>query len=82
MRSARCKPEERCEHCGERLTRRRVSVYRHRGRRHVLFQRVPALVCRACGQRVFDPAAVEAMELTLNQRGAAERTAPLVIVPS
>ena len=38
-----------CEHCGSPLARKRVRVYRQRGKRHLLFERVPALVCEECG---------------------------------
>jgi len=58
----------------------RVKIYRHRRRRHVLFQRVPALLCRACGHRVFEAQAVEAMERRLNNPSTRRRTAELVIL--
>jgi len=80
MKSNRPKPGERCEHCGETLSRRRVRVYRRRGKRHVLFQNVPALVCRACGQRVFEATAIEAMEHQLNGPSARKRKAELTII--
>jgi len=80
MKSGRAKPEKSCEHCGEPLRAARVSVYRRRGRQHVLFERVAALVCRACGHRVFEAAAVEAMEHVLTQPGARGRTARLLVV--
>ena len=80
MKSNRAKPGECCEYCGEPLTRARVSFYRRRRKLHVLFQRVPALVCRACGHRVFEAVAVEAMEYELDRPRTRKRTAELVIV--
>jgi YgiT-type zinc finger domain-containing protein len=76
------KSTQRCENCGERLIPARVSVYRRRKGRHVLFEKVPALVCRTCGHRVFEPDAVEAMELELNRPGGRRRKAELTIVPA
>jgi len=67
MKSSRASPGQGCDSCGQRLTRRPVSVYRRRGKRHVLFEKVPALVCHACGRRVFEADAVEAMEASLNR---------------
>lgn len=69
-----------CEYCGEKLERSRVRVYRYRRKRHVLFERVPALVCAGCGHRVFEAAAVEAMEHQLNSPTPAKRRAELMIV--
>jgi YgiT-type zinc finger domain-containing protein len=60
------KRADRCEYCGEPLKRARVRVYRRRGPRHVLFENVPALVCRLCGHRAFEAAAVDAMEHALD----------------
>jgi len=80
MKSNRSKPGQRCEHCGEALTRRRVRVYRRRGNRHILFQNITALVCRTCGQRIFEAPAIEMMEHGLNQPGARKRKAELTIV--
>lgn len=80
MRSNKRKPAERCEYCGESLRRGRVRVYRRRGSRHVLFERVPALICRSCGHRIFESDAVEAMEHALDRPRAGKRTARLTIV--
>ncbi len=80
MKSSKNKPGERCEHCREPLDRVLVQVYRRRGKRHVLFQRVPALVCRACGRRIFEAVAVEAMEHALNQPPVRERKKELTII--
>lgn len=80
MRSVRRKTGELCEYCGEGLRRQRVRVYRYRRKRHVLFQQVPALVCPACGHRLFEAAAVEAMEHRLNSPAAGKRRAELVIM--
>ena len=70
----------RCEHCGGVLRADKVRVYRSRSGRHVLFEGVPALVCTACGFRVFEPDAVEAMEHELKQPRARGRRVALDLV--
>ena len=80
MGSSRKNTSERCEYCGEELQHSCVRVYRYRRKRHVLFQRVPALVCFGCGHRIFEAAAVEAMEHRLNSPAPGKRRAELVIV--
>ncbi len=71
-----------CEGCGERLTRQRTHVYRHRRGRHFLFENVPALVCHACGRRIFEPDAVEMMEYELNRTVSRRKTTRLSIIPA
>jgi len=80
MKSAKVKPSERCESCREQLVPTLVSVYRHRRGRHILFQNVHALVCRSCGQRIYEPDAVEMMEHALLSRTTRKRQAQLTIV--
>jgi len=58
----------------------RVSVYRRRNRRHVLFQRVPALVCRECGRRIFEAEAVEWMEHALTAPPPRARKSELLVI--
>lgn len=82
MKSAKTNTAELCEYCGEGLRAQRVRVYRYRHKRHVLFQRVPALVCPACGHRLFDSVAVEAMEHQLDTPTIGKRRAELTIVPA
>ena len=82
MKSSKRKVEERCEYCGEPLKPARVRVYRRRGARLILFENVPALVCRSCGHRVFEAVAVEAMEHALHQPTAKRRTVRLTVVSS
>lgn len=62
------------------MTPTEVDVYRRRRARHVLFQRVPALVCEFCGCRVFEAAAVERMEFALTQSKESRRTTKLEII--
>ena len=80
MRSTKKNTSEHCEYCKEKLQRAQVRVYRYRRKRHVLFQRVPALVCPGCGHRVFEATTVEAMEHQLNGPTSARRRAELLIM--
>jgi YgiT-type zinc finger domain-containing protein len=80
MKSAKRKRVERCEYCSEPLRPARVRVYRRRGAHHVLFENVPALVCRSCGHRFFNAHAVEAMEHALDQPSAKRRTVRLTVI--
>ncbi|MBI5864469.1 MAG: YgiT-type zinc finger protein [Planctomycetes bacterium] len=58
----------------------RVSVYRRRGGRHILFENVAALVCKSCGHREFEADAVENMEHRLSQAAGRGRKAELLVV--
>ena len=80
MTSSKKTSFESCEYCGEKLRRSLVRVYRYRRKRHVLFQRVAALVCPGCGHRVFEAPAVETMEHLLNCPSPAKRRAELIIL--
>jgi len=52
-----------CEYCdGHVGAERLVTVYRHRRGRHFIFERVPARVCRRCGERYFEGSVVRRMD--------------------
>jgi YgiT-type zinc finger domain-containing protein len=59
-----------CEYCDAslRAAKRRVTVYRHRGRKHFIFQQVPAQVCSRCGERYFSASVVAAMDRQMRSR--------------
>jgi YgiT-type zinc finger domain-containing protein len=57
-----------CSFCGGELEERLVQYeYRWEGKLFV-FEDVPARVCRQCGERYFDAAAVKAMEAAVLER--------------
>ena len=64
------KKTDACEYCqatlgaGERL----LTVYRHRGGKHFIFERVPARVCPGCGERYFSARVVRAMDRQMRAR--------------
>ncbi len=53
-----------CEYCNATLPdeEKLVTVYRHRRGQHFIFERVPARVCRRCGERYFSAQSVSEME--------------------
>jgi YgiT-type zinc finger domain-containing protein len=72
-----------CEYCdgplddGERL----VTVFRHRKGRHFIFERVPARVCRRCGERYFSAATAHDMERRMRRRNARAATVVVPVIP-
>ena len=44
---------EECEYCNGRIIERRVELYRHKKRKRILFENVPAGVCISCGARYY-----------------------------
>ena len=53
-----------CEYCDAILNGREklVTVYRHRGASHFIFEHVPAQVCSRCGERYFSANVVREMD--------------------
>lgn len=80
MKSSKRHKGLRCEACGGPLVPRIVSIYRRRRNHHILFRSIPALVCRECGQRVFEADALELTELKLNQPNERSRKAELLLL--
>ncbi len=62
------------------MTSKKIDVYRRRKGRHVLFRGVPALVCHACGRKVFEADAVETMERGLEHPTKNAQKAELTII--
>jgi YgiT-type zinc finger domain-containing protein len=59
-----------CEYCDAFLdgNEKLVTVNRHRGSSHFIFEHVPAQVCPRCGEKYFRAQVVKEMErLMLNQ---------------
>jgi YgiT-type zinc finger domain-containing protein len=71
-----------CEFCDSEagLEDRLVTVYRHRGERHFIFERVPARVCKACGHRYFSVDIVERMEWLMDSPDTQAFAQPVPIV--
>lgn len=71
-----------CEFCDttEALEDRLVTVYRHRGGQHFIFEKVPARVCKSCGHRYFSLDVVEEMEKLMNAPETQSHTRPVPVV--
>ncbi len=67
-----------CEYCNGTLPNeeKSVTVYRHKGGNHYIFEHVPARVCHHCGERYFSIGAVRQMEGKMS-----EIPPPSVLVP-
>lgn len=75
-----------CEYCDSNagLEDRLVSVYRHRGGQHFIFENVPAQVCRNCGHRYFGLDVAEQMETAMNSPYVQDfaRPVPVIVLPA
>jgi YgiT-type zinc finger domain-containing protein len=71
-----------CEFCDSQdgLEDRLVTVYRHRGEQHFIFERVPARVCKACGHRYFSFDVVETMERLIADPNTQAHVKPVPVV--
>ncbi|MGC9358483.1 MAG: type II toxin-antitoxin system MqsA family antitoxin [Anaerolineae bacterium] len=72
-----------CSFCGGELEERRVQhEYRWEGRL-VVFEDVPARVCRQCGEKYFDAQVVKAMERVVLHQLEPQRIlqVPLFVYP-
>ncbi len=66
--------KESCDFCEGKLVGRSVQVVRGRGRKLVVIEGVPALVCDRCGMRYYEASSVKGMEGILRRRKYASRT--------
>jgi len=64
------KKNDACEYCQSPLDAgaRLLTVYRHRGGKHFIFERVPARVCSRCGERYFSAQVVRTMDRLMRTR--------------
>ena len=71
-----------CEFCDSQagLENRLVTVYRHRGEEHFIFERVPARVCKACGHRYFALDVVEEMDRLMDAPETQAHVRPVPVV--
>lgn len=58
-----------CEYCDAFLdgTEKLVTVYRHRGSSHFIFEHVPAKVCSRCGEKYFSAKVVREMDRLMQE---------------
>jgi YgiT-type zinc finger domain-containing protein len=71
-----------CEHCGAPLKggARPVTVHRHSGGRHYIFEEVPARVCPRCGERYFAASVVRQMDRQMKRRTLRAQTVPVPVI--
>jgi YgiT-type zinc finger domain-containing protein len=69
-----------CEYCDGFLdgSDKLVTVYRHRGASHFIFEHVPAQVCSRCGEKYFTAKVVKEMERLMLEQPS---HSPTVSVP-
>ncbi len=72
-----------CEFCESDagLEDRIITVYRHRGGHHFIFERVSARVCKNCGHRHFTWEVVEEIERLMNGPETQTHTQPVPVIP-
>ena len=63
---------EDCEYCKGSIEERRVELYRHKGTKRILFENVPAGVCRSCGARYYSANVLKMLD-RLNSNHARKR---------
>ena len=59
-----------CEYCDGHLDghERLVTIYRHHAGSHLIFENVPARVCRRCGERCFSARVVREMDRLMKEQ--------------
>jgi len=69
---------ETCEYCGGQIFEKRVSLHRKFKRKYILFEGVPAGVCRSCGTRYYSANVLKTIEESIHGRRKAEKE---ILVP-
>lgn len=69
---------ETCEHCGGALVEKQVTVHRNFKGTYILFEHVPAGVCKECGTRYYAANVLKLIEDGVRGRQKAARE---VLVP-
>ncbi len=69
---------ETCEYCGGPLVEKYVTVYRKFKGNYIVFEHVPAGVCKECGTRYYAANVLKLIEESLRGRQKADRE---VLVP-
>lgn len=75
-------PSDLCEYCHGVLPKgsKRVTVYRNRRGQHFIFERVPARVCRRCGERYFGARVVREMDRLMKKRKPVRHLTPVPVI--
>ena len=70
--------DETCEYCGGPIEAKYVTLHRHVNGQYVLFEHVPAGVCKECGTRYYAANVLKRIEQSLHGHHKAVRE---VLVP-
>lgn len=70
--------DEVCEYCGGPIVQKVVTVHRQVDGKYLLFEEVPAGVCKECGTRYYAANVLKRMEESMNGHQKATRE---VLVP-
>lgn len=71
-----------CEYCDALLdgSEKLVTVYRHRGASHFIFEHVPAQVCSRCGERYFSANVVREMDRLMQAKPPHSSTVSVPVI--
>ena len=71
-----------CEYCNAELpaVEKLVTVYRHRRGKHFIFERVPARVCKKCGERYFSAKSVSEMQREMSEAKQQNNLVPVPVI--
>jgi YgiT-type zinc finger domain-containing protein len=74
--------ENLCEYCDSEtgLAEQLVTVYRHRGQQHFIFENVPARVCSGCGHRYYSLDVAEQMEHWIDSPDTSAYIQPVPVI--
>jgi YgiT-type zinc finger domain-containing protein len=74
---------DNCVNCGGQgtLKEKLVTVYRHRGDQHFIFEQVPAQVCEQCGHRYFSMEVAEEMDNLMDAPESQSHARPVPVIP-
>jgi YgiT-type zinc finger domain-containing protein len=70
--------DEVCEYCGGPIVEKLVTVHRQVNGKYLLFENVPAGVCKECGTRYYAANVLKRIEETIQRQQKATRE---VVVP-
>jgi YgiT-type zinc finger domain-containing protein len=71
---------EDCEYCSGPIEERRVELYRHKGAKRLLFENVPAGVCRSCGARYYSANVLKMLDRMTGSRKTRRKTVQIPVL--
>ncbi|OGK01793.1 MAG: hypothetical protein A2350_02495 [Candidatus Raymondbacteria bacterium RifOxyB12_full_50_8] len=71
---------EECEYCSGAINERRVELYRHKGSKRMLFENVPAGVCKSCGARYYSANVLKMLDRLTHKSEGTRKTVQIPIL--